>query len=289
MSYVQLKELSSNSNKVDATSLNVQETLQEDSNGHENKIELSKKKACILSLVWASIFLAMILGLGFTSFKIGQLQKELDTKSIMNAAQNDHEKDLKKNLTAMEKVNQKKDDEIKTHLDLLSFDFEVHQRLFQDAIREDQLKWIEILLNTIPKAKNNLITNYLFDACTDFHDDSKNIAKIVKLLIEKGANVTARDKGQNTPLHWACNHKRLDVVQTLIQNGAEVNVKDRVLWTPLHEAVATGSLEIVKYLVSVGADVTAKDVGGRLPIDVTDDEKFKEKIADILVYEKPSH
>ena len=289
MSYVQLKELSSNSNKVDATSLNVQENPHGDGNDFENKIELSKRKACTISLILASIFLAMILGIGFTSYKIDQLQKELNTKSITNAAQNDNEKDLKKNLTALEKVLQKKDAEIKTHFDLLSFDFEAHQRLFQDAVKIDQFEWIEVLLNTMPKAtktSNSLITDYLFDVCK--YHVSKSVAKVVKLLIEKGANVTARDEHQNTPLHWACTVNNFDAVKTIIQNGAEVNAKDEQLWTPLHEAVASGNFEIVKYLVSAGADVIAKDVGGRLPIDVTEDAKFRQKLKNILANDKPS-
>ena len=146
--------------------------------------------------------------------KIDQLQKELNSKSITNAAQNDmhvDNEDLKKNLTAMEKVIEKKDDEIKTHLDLLSFDFEAHERLFQDAVKIEQFEWIEVLLNTMPKAtktSNSLITDYLFDVCK--YHVSKSVAKVVKLLIEKGANVTARDEHQNTPLHWACTVNNFD-------------------------------------------------------------------------------
>ena len=62
--------------------LNVEESYHRDANGYESKIELSKRKACILILIMAFTFLAMILGLGFTSYKNDLLQKELNSKSI---------------------------------------------------------------------------------------------------------------------------------------------------------------------------------------------------------------
>ena len=53
---------------------------------------------------------------------------------------------------------------------------------------------------------------------------------IVKLLIEKGANVNIPESyNKLTPLHYACympNNSSLEIVKLLIENGADLSIKD---------------------------------------------------------------
>lgn len=51
-------------------------------------------------------------------------------------------------------------------------------------------------------------------------------AEIVKLLLERGADVNARGNGGRTALHYAIEHHHPDVVQLLVSHGADINVVD---------------------------------------------------------------
>ena len=66
-------------------------------------------------------------------------------------------------------------------------------------------------------------------------------ADVVKVLIEKGADVNALNNDKSTPLHWAAsNNSNADVVKVLIEKGADVNALNNDKSTPLHQAAFTG-------------------------------------------------
>ena len=82
-----------------------------------------------------------------------------------------------------------------------------------------------------------------------------NIA-IVQCLIEKGANIEAKNEIQRTPLHFACSKGHLPIVQYLIEKGANIEAKDKCNQrTPLHFACSKGHLPIVQYLIEEGANI----------------------------------
>ncbi|HQP04983.1 MAG TPA: ankyrin repeat domain-containing protein, partial [Bacteroidales bacterium] len=81
--------------------------------------------------------------------------------------------------------------------------------------------------------------------------------EIAQLLIEKGANVNARNEYGETPLHFASKEGSFEIAQLLIERGANVNAKAKYSHTPLHYA-SEGYLDIAKLLIEKGADVNAK-------------------------------
>ena len=91
----------------------------------------------------------------------------------------------------------------------------------------------------------------------------------VKQHLAAGTDVNA--KGPNaglTPLHRAAYYGLKEIVELLLDKGADVNAKEEVGWTPLHYAAAMSHKAIAELLLDKGADVNAKDDGGDTPLDV---------------------
>ncbi|KAI8514582.1 Unconventional myosin-XVI [Branchiostoma belcheri] len=82
---------------------------------------------------------------------------------------------------------------------------------------------------------------------------------VVKLLIQHGADVGARDKNGRTALHVASVNGQTGVVELLIQHGADVGARDEYTWTALHRASGQGQTGVVELLIQHGADVGARD------------------------------
>lgn len=85
----------------------------------------------------------------------------------------------------------------------------------------------------------------------------------VKLLLDLGANAEARSKEKETPLLIATRHylfrKNMDVISHLIEKGAQVNAKDEDGSTALMDAAIIGDMELAKVLLNAGADPKIKN------------------------------
>ena len=98
---------------------------------------------------------------------------------------------------------------------------------------------------------------------------------IVKLLVDKGVDINAKDINHSTPLHHALNSfyfKKASKMKTLIayfliKKGCDVDCIDNSNMTPLFYAVENGQLELLKLLVQKGAKVEGGiDYRGRNPL-----------------------
>ncbi len=81
---------------------------------------------------------------------------------------------------------------------------------------------------------------------------------VIRLLIKAGADMTATDYANATPLFYAAQNQRAAVLNVLLEAGASVNEK----WatkgeTPIHWAAKSGSAACVQALVEAGADLQA--------------------------------
>ena len=81
--------------------------------------------------------------------------------------------------------------------------------------------------------------------------------EVAKLLIEKGADVNARNCLQETPLHRVAS-SYLAMAKLLIEKGADVNARDSSQRTPLHNAARMDDTQTAALLIAKGADVNAK-------------------------------
>lgn len=75
-----------------------------------------------------------------------------------------------------------------------------------------------------------------------------------RMLLEKDANVNAKDAFGWTVLHWAAVNGRLVVARLLLENGAQVGREDEDGWTALHFAVSQGHKAVTRLLLDRGAD-----------------------------------
>ena len=96
---------------------------------------------------------------------------------------------------------------------------------------------------------------------------------IAKLLLERGANISDKDKDNATPLHLASSNKRLKIVRVLVDHGANANAEKGQGETPLqmvlrgyHNAHEDG-VDIARLLLEHGAEAYARD---NYPISTSD-------------------
>ena len=89
-----------------------------------------------------------------------------------------------------------------------------------------------------------------------------NARKLLNSL-NKGAHINARDADDCTALHYAANHKNPDLVKILLERGADVHAEDSEGRTPLFYCETAQSAAL---LIQAGADVDAIDNDGNAPI-----------------------
>jgi len=89
---------------------------------------------------------------------------------------------------------------------------------------------------------------------------------VAALLVEKGAQVSASDDGSAQPIHEAAMSGNVAVARLLLDHGADPNYADDVLgWTPLYYAEYYDRREMVDFLLSRGATLSVSDLFGRAP------------------------
>ena len=71
-----------------------------------------------------------------------------------------------------------------------------------------------------------------------------------------------------------------EIVQLLLEKGADVNARNTAGWTPLLHAAQFSSSEIVELLIEKGADVNARGTLGMTPLSVCSHDAVKQLLID---------
>lgn len=130
----------------------------------------------------------------------------------------------------------------------------------------DPQRWLRDVKEAIRTNKTEVVKKMLgeYPQHVDMRDNDGNTflhssytVEIVKLLVEIGADVNAKNKRKETPLQHAASRRNNNVARILIENGAKLNSKSQFGLTPLNSA---NSVEMARFLVKHGARVT----GGEL-------------------------
>ncbi|KAN0073009.1 hypothetical protein V8E54_009123 [Elaphomyces granulatus] len=91
---------------------------------------------------------------------------------------------------------------------------------------------------------------------------------VVRLLIEKGADATAKDNTGDTALHGAAANGQDAVLELLVEKGVDITMTNDYQRTALQRAAATGHTYAVRALLEKGADIDAEDVHGNTALQL---------------------
>ena len=90
--------------------------------------------------------------------------------------------------------------------------------------------------------------------------------RIVKLLLDAGADPNAKLRGGETALMTAARTGRIGPVQALLAHGADVNAAETSDQTAIMWAAAEGHADVVRYLLKAGADFRTPLDSGFTPL-----------------------
>lgn len=155
--------------------------------------------------------------------------------------------------------------------------------LFTAAALND-LKRLEKALSANPDS----IAEYSVDGWTALHLAAFYRQKdAVVYLLDKGANPNLRSRNNmsNLPIHAAAAGGNREILAMLIDRGADINARQHGGWTPLHSSAQSGDAETVKLLLSRGAEVDAQAENGQTALDLAMTKGFQ-SIVDLLMAAK---
>ena len=90
------------------------------------------------------------------------------------------------------------------------------------------------------------------------------LCRVCRVILEHdSAAVNDEDNDSQTALHLACIHGKYEVVELLLDKGADIEARDFNLWMPLDCAAAYGRPKCARMLLEAGAPVDPVDKVGR--------------------------
>uniref|UniRef100_A0A8C6T0J5 Euchromatic histone-lysine N-methyltransferase 2 n=1 Tax=Neogobius melanostomus TaxID=47308 RepID=A0A8C6T0J5_9GOBI len=115
------------------------------------------------------------------------------------------------------------------------------------------------------------------DGYTGLHHAAKlGNLEIVNMLLETGqVDVNCfQDSGGWTPIIWAAEHKHIKVIKSLLNRGADVTINDKELNVCLHWAAYAGNVDIAEMVLNAGCSLFSSNIHGDTPLHIAAREGF---------------
>lgn len=110
-----------------------------------------------------------------------------------------------------------------------------------------------------------------------------SLKRLTELLLEKGVDVTRKDKDGMTALLYYLEHNcNSDVVKKLMKAGADINARSKDGSCALHYICKRGNVELARYLIKKGADYRVVNDKGISPADIAAEEGL-EMVLELMV------
>lgn len=108
---------------------------------------------------------------------------------------------------------------------------------------------------------------------------------ILKMLINKGADVNAKTNDGWTAVHFATHEVQTEFLEYLLNNGAKIDEKEAEHGsTALHIAAKNDYLDFVELLLNYGADIDSTDDRGRTALNIATKEGNNRIVRALLEY-----
>lgn len=105
----------------------------------------------------------------------------------------------------------------------------------------------------------------------------ENNLKIVRLLLNAGADVNSLDEEGNTPLMLLDDETNVEIVSLLIKYGTKLDIQNKEnQQTALLTAAMEENFKVMRVLIESGANVNLRDEDGDSALDITDDEEIRQ-------------
>ncbi|KAK6336768.1 hypothetical protein TWF718_009558 [Orbilia javanica] len=109
--------------------------------------------------------------------------------------------------------------------------------------------------------------------------------EVMKSLLDKGANIEAKDYFHQTPLLIAVGRGDTRIIEFLLNNGADLEAKDSTGWTSLHIAVKMRFDWVAGLLIKKGANIEANNGYGWTPLIAALKQGYTYRMVQLLLDE----
>ena len=184
---------------------------------------------------------------------------------------------------------------VASHIPRQSISRELMDKLYLTITEGDYKKINEFIL------ENNITTQFINDIGESIlHIIIKSSLppsvkyNLTELCMKHGAQVSASDKHNITPLHYACKYQLKNIAELLLQRGAQINSYDSQRMTPLHYAMIGNNTEcalpkvkkpfIAKQMTASDRDALLQNLTKQIKSLVASDTTFTHNINHLSNY-----